>query len=48
MTDEQMTAKFRRLASKTLSTRAIDDLERIITNLENESTLTDLVEVLRG
>jgi aconitate decarboxylase len=48
MTDEQMAVKFRRLASKTLSTKNVEELERIVRNLEGESAVGSLVKVLQG
>ena len=48
MTDEQMAAKFRRLASKSLSREGVTELEEIIRNLEGSSTVSKLVKLMRG
>jgi aconitate decarboxylase len=48
MTDEQMAAKFRRLASKTLSTENVKELEGMVRNLEGAPSVANLVKVLQG
>jgi aconitate decarboxylase len=48
MTDEQMAAKFRRLASKTLSAHSVAELEGIVRNLQSAPTVANLVQALRG
>jgi aconitate decarboxylase len=48
MTAEQMAVKFRRLAGKTLSPENVQELERIIRNLEAAPNALNLVHVLQG
>ena len=48
MSDEQMAAKFRVLASKSLPADAVDRLERTVWTLEEVPSARDLVVVLQG
>jgi len=48
MSDEQMAVKFRRLAAKSLSPRNVNELERLIRNLESQSGVGSLVRILQG
>jgi 2-methylcitrate dehydratase PrpD len=48
MTDEQMAAKFRRLAAKALPQEKVALLEEIVQNLERASTVAGLVDTLKG
>jgi aconitate decarboxylase len=48
MSDEQMAAKFRRLAGKALTSERVESLEQIIRALEKQPSAAGLVDVLRG
>jgi len=48
LTDEQMAAKFRRLAGKVLSATKVAELESIVGDLEHAPTVKPLLEVLCG
>jgi 2-methylcitrate dehydratase PrpD len=48
MTDEQMAAKFRRLAAKALPQEKVALLEEMVQNLERASTVAGLVDTLKG
>lgn len=48
MSDEQMAAKYRRLAAKTLPQRNVDELERLVRNLEAQPAVGSLVRILHG
>jgi aconitate decarboxylase len=48
MSDEQMAAKYRRLATKSLSQRNVDELERLVRNLEAQPAVNGLVRILHG
>ena len=48
MSDEQMAVKYRRLAAKSLSAPNVDELERLVRNLETQPGVGGLVEILRG
>ena len=48
MTHEQMATKFQRLASKTLSPKAVTELEGTVRSLESAPTVTKLIKVLQG
>ena len=48
MSDEQMAVKYRRLAAKSLSAPNVDELERLVRNLETQHGVGGLVAILRG
>jgi 2-methylcitrate dehydratase PrpD len=48
MSDEQMAAKYRRLAAKTLSPQKVNELERLVRCLESLPTIAGLVGILQG
>ncbi|CAN7142162.1 MULTISPECIES: MmgE/PrpD family protein [unclassified Variovorax] len=48
MSDEQMAAKYRRLAAKSLSQRNVDELEHLVRNLEAQPAVGSLVRILHG
>jgi 2-methylcitrate dehydratase PrpD len=48
MTDEQMAAKFRRLACKTLSPEKVAQLEGLVQRLERVPAAAELIKVLQG
>jgi 2-methylcitrate dehydratase PrpD len=48
MTDTQIATKFRRLASKSLASQNVTELEGMILNLERASTAEKLVKLLQG
>ena len=48
LSSEQMTAKFRRLAAKTLPHDKAAEIEQLVWNLERATELTPLVKALRG
>ena len=48
MSDEQMAAKYRRLATKSLSQRDVDELERLVKSLEAQPAVNGLVRILHG
>lgn len=48
MSDAQMTAKFRNLASRRLSPARVASIQDIVGNLERTPSMTGLVEALRG
>lgn len=48
MTGEQMAAKYRRLAIKTLPAERVSVIEDFVWGLENQSSISPLVEALRG
>jgi 2-methylcitrate dehydratase PrpD len=48
MSDEQMTAKYRRLAAKSLPTDAVDQLERCVRSLEQAPSVREMIDLLKG
>ena len=48
LTGEQMAAKFRRLATKTLSVDRVAEIETVVSGLEHAPAVTPLVTALRG
>jgi 2-methylcitrate dehydratase PrpD len=48
MSDEQMAQKYRRLAAKSLSSRKVNELERLVRHLEVQPTVGGLVRILQG
>lgn len=48
LTHEQVVAKFRNLASRTLTTDGVRKIERIVGDLENMSTMAELCQTLQG
>jgi aconitate decarboxylase len=48
MTDAQMSEKYRKLASKTVSSESVTEIESIVWKLERETSVRRLADVLRG
>jgi hypothetical protein len=48
MSDEQMAVKYRRLAAKSLAPEDVEELERLVRNLESAPTVAGLVQALQG
>jgi 2-methylcitrate dehydratase PrpD len=48
LSDEQVVEKFRTLAGKTISPQAMDSIEAIVATIERQSSLTELVDLMRN
>ena len=48
MTEAQIVAKFRKVASKTLPASAVDAIEQIVWNLDQAASMAPLAQILRG